>query len=937
MRWRLVAVMPLLLATCASCATGGERSVTRAPQGLTLYVSTRGNDAWSGRLAEPDASKSDGPLATFEGARDRIRTIKKTGPLPEGGVTVLVRGGIYCLAQILQLGDEDTGSAASPITYRAYADERPVLVGGRAIQGFVPHKGSILKADLASQGLKGTYFRQLLFDGRRQHLARYPNFDPENPYGGGWAYVDGEPIPMYKDIPGESRRQFVYKAQDARRWSKPEEGEVFVFPRYNWWNNILRIASIDREKRLVTLAGDASYPIRPGDRHYVRNLLEELDAPGEWYLDRQAWVLYFWPPAPLEGKAAIAPTLRTILKIGPGVANVTFRGFTIECCEGTAVVLENTADCLIAANTIRNAGDYGGSGVSVSGGKRNGVVGNDIYEIGCDGVALSGGDRITLTPAENYADNNYIHHTGVFYKQGVGISMNGVGNRASHNLIHDGPRMGIMFSGNNLVIECNHIRHVNLETADTGAVYTGGRDWISSRGTKIRYNYFHDILGYGMENGKWTSPHYAWGVYLDDNTGGVDVVGNIVVRCIRGLVHLHNARDTLVENNILVDGTLQQIEANGWTESHSYWTSHLPTMIKGYDSVAGQPAWRDMRGMDLHPTKAVRPDDTIMSGNVIRRNIIYYHDPKAKVFKFSRMSPAYNSCDENLIYHFGLPLLTGTTQVKEGDGPNLAPNPGLEEGAPGAMPKGWQWQHRPANAQAGATRDARGAGEQSLVIEGAEGKDSKGNPQWPTVVSAEIPAKPGQTFRLVAKMKAERAGMRAVLMAQSYVANVFFWSKETAAVVGADWQTVELGFTLPAPGEAGHNPQMKSLRVRLEVRQPAGKVWFDEVSLREATRLDEWESWKALGMDRRSLVADPLFVAPDRDDYRLKPGSPAFSLGFQPIPVEKIGPYADPLRASWPIVEAPGAREKPLSGGRLGWRPGSGQGRDEPAPARRGV
>jgi len=87
---------------------------------------------------------------------------------------------------------------------------------------------------------------------------------------------------------------------------------------------------------------------------------------------------------------------------------------------------------------------------------------------------------------------------GEMYKQGVGISLTGVGNKATHNLIHDGPRMGIMFSGNNLLLEYNEIRHVNLETEDTGAVYTGGRDWISSRGSVIRYNYFHDILGYGQ-------------------------------------------------------------------------------------------------------------------------------------------------------------------------------------------------------------------------------------------------------------------------------------------------------------------------------------------------------------------------------------------------------------------------------------------------------
>lgn len=66
---------------------------------------------------------------------------------------------------------------------------------------------------------------------------------------------------------------------------------------------------------------------------------------------------------------------------------------------------------------------------------------------------------------------------------------------------------------------------------------------------------------------------------------------------------------------------------------------------------------------------------------------------------------------------------------------------------------------------------------------------------------------------------------------------------------------------------------------------------------------DQWQGWQARGMDRHSLVADPLFVAPDRDDYQLQAGSPALQLGFQPIPIEKIGPYASPLRASWPIVE----------------------------------
>ncbi len=731
------------------CTALAQTPQAERPAGATFFVAVGGNDAWSGTLAEPNATQTDGPFATLDRARDAIRKMKKAAPLPDGGVTVRLRGGCHLLRQTFKLGAADGGTPAAPIVYRAYENEKPLLMGCQPVSGFVPYQGKILKADLAAQGLRGVYFRQLYFAGKRQHLARYPNYDPNNPYGGGWAYADGKSLPMYVDIPGEDRRTLHYKAHDARPWARPEEGQVFVFPRYNWWNNVVRIASIDRQQRIVRLAADASYPIRPGDRYYVQNLFEELDSPGEWYLDKNTWTLYFWPPpgAGEKGLTAYAPTMRTIIQIGPGTARVAIRGLTIEGCEGTAVTLTNTADCLIAGNTIRNVGDYGGAGVSVSGGKRNGVAGNDICETGSHGISLSGGDRITLTPAENYADNNYIHHVGVFYKQGVGIDMTGCGNRASHNLIHDGPRMGIQFAGNNLLLEYNHIRHMNLETEDTGAVYTGGRDWIGSRGSVIRYNYFHDMLGYGRENGKWVSPHFAWGVYLDDNAGGVDVIGNIVVRASRAGIHLHNGRDNVIQNNVFVENALVQVEYSGWTEAHKYWTTHLPTMIKGYESVAHQPAWQNMRNMRLHPTQAVLPDKTIMSGNVLQRNIFYYRNPAAKLFRFSHVNFHYNTSDYNLVYHFGQPLVTGFSRIK---------------------------------AKA------------------------------------------------------------------------------------------------PAPNR------------------------------------DEWESWRATGQDQHSLRSDPLFVDPEKDDYRLRPDSPAFKLGFKTIPVEKIGPYRDPLRATWPIVEAEGAREKPL-------------------------
>ena len=150
----------------------------------------------------------------------------------------------------------------------------------------------------------------------------------------------------------------------------------------------------------------------------------------------------------------------------------------------------------------------------------------------------------------------------------MGIWLEGVGNRATHNLIHNCPRIGIQFAGNNLAMEYNHVHHVGAETEDIGIIYTGGRDWISSRGSRISYNYFHDILGYGRNNGRWISPYFARGIYLDDNAGGVDVIGNIVAHAVDGVLMLHNSRDSRFENNIFIDGTLHQVNALGWTGTH---------------------------------------------------------------------------------------------------------------------------------------------------------------------------------------------------------------------------------------------------------------------------------------------------------------------------------------------------------------------------------
>ena len=699
-----------------------------------LYVSNDGNDQSSGTLIQP--------LKTLEGARDYLR--KRRGQNLEAS-TIYVREGIYSLARTLEIEKMD-----SSVTFCAYKKEKPILTGCLPITNFVPYRGQILQADTLAQGLKGKYFRNLFFHSRRQVLARYPNFDPANPCHGGWAYVDK------KQNAAENRKQIVnFKPSDARTWAHPEEGEVWIFPHHNYWNRISRIESIDIEQHTILLAKqgwDDWEEIQPGDRYFVQNLLEELDAPGEWYLDQKTGILYFWPPEPLKNEPVYAPILDTLVKISPGTKDVTFTGFIFEGADATGIVMKDAEHCLIAASTIRNMGssssssEKGGSGIEVEGGKNNGIRGCDIYEIGSNGIRLQGGDCISLTPAGQFAENNYIHHVGVYYKQGLGIDIRGCGNRASHNLIHDGPRMGIMFHGNLHVIEYNHIRHTNLETEDSCGIYTRGIDWTGPRGSVIRYNYVHDMLGYGRDDdGVWQFPYYCNGIYLDDCASGVDIIGNIVVRCSASCLMLHSAHANIIKNNIFVSGREQQIFYQGHLQKEGFWTESLPGLLAGYNAVKHQPAWKKMRFMDTPPDKIPLPDGKLMQNNVFTQNIVYYNG--GILYRMESVSPQHNSFDKNLIWNYG--------------------------------------------------------SERNLAIE-------------------------------------------------SYSDNVY--------------------------------------------ERPPNDTY--------------WEAWLAKGLDKSSLTnEDPHFVNPEKDDYHLKSDSPAFRLGFAQIPIEKIGPYEDLSRATWPIKEAEGIRE----------------------------
>jgi len=537
-----------------------------------LHVATNGNDGWSGELAAPNEDGTDGPFASLARARDEIRRYKAAAGLPEGGVDVTVQRGLYLLGGALELGTGDSGAADAPVVYRASAGHEVRLAGGRPVRGFAPvsdpavlarldasARGQVQQADLRGQGVVD-YGQaiggglELFFRDQPMPLARWPN--------AGFlkiAEVLGQTPVDVRGTKGCAEGRFAVESDRLRRWAAESDLWVHGYWFWDWSDQRQRVKSLDIEKGIFELEPPAhSYGYRRGQWFYAYNVLSEIDQPGEWQLDRQTGLLYFWPPAPIEEGQAVVSVLPALLSLKE-VSHAAFEGFVFEAARETAITIAGGVSNRLVGCTIRNVG---GAAINVSGGVGHGIRACDISQCGAGGLSLSGGDRRTLAHAGHFADNNHIRHYGRWRPMySAGIGLHGVGNRATHNLIHHAPHQAISFGGNDHLMELNEIHDVCFESNDAGAIYAG-RDW-TMRGTGIRHNYLHDITGF---EGKG-----CVGVYLDDMFCGTEIVGNIFYR-VTSAAFIGGGRDCRVENNVFVDCSPAlhvDARAMGWAKYHA--------------------------------------------------------------------------------------------------------------------------------------------------------------------------------------------------------------------------------------------------------------------------------------------------------------------------------------------------------------------------------
>ncbi len=594
-----------------------------------LYVSPSGNDAGDGSERQP--------FATLQQAVDAASGLT-------GRVTIYLRDGFYSHEKTVIIHGNTAQRGGPQLTISSYPGEHVHLTGGRNIEGFTKidesspvwkklppqARGKVMFVDLKKQGI--TDYGQitprgfgrpvtpsgleLYFDGSPMEMARWPNED--------WAIIADVP----ESLDGKG---FTYSGDRPARWTDAPDAWMHGYWKWDWSDSYVKIARIDLErKEIITEPPHSNYPFAKGKRYYAFNLIEELDAPGEWYLDRETGVLYFWPPSDPANAEIFVTLLRDPLIRLENTQQVTIKNLTLEYSCGAGVEIAGGADNLVENCTLRNMGTvavsigrlepelsgkiYKNTLYNGNAGQNNGVSGCGIYNLGEGGIILGGGDRKTLAPGGNFVENNLIHDCSRWVRTyRAGVYMYGVGNIVRHNEIYDLPHTAVFFWGNEHILEYNLIHHVCMETGDAGAFYLG-RDW-TQRGSVIRYNYFHHL--HGVEgHGGFTD---VMAIYLDDWASGTTIYGNLFYKAGRSIM-VGGGRDNVIENNLIIEGQpALHIDARGIGWAKYYFDGSNNTLFERLAAVnPDKPPYSEkypqlMNIIDNHPEMPV--------GNCFEKNV----------------------------------------------------------------------------------------------------------------------------------------------------------------------------------------------------------------------------------------------------------------------------------------------------------------------------
>lgn len=619
-----------------------------AQEESAIYVSTVGNDRWSGHVSEPAPGGGDGPLASLEEAQRRVSELRRRRADRDAPIIVAIRGGVYHLERPLTLGPEDSGTERSPTIYQAFGDERPVLSGGVRVSGWTTTPEGRWRTTLEAVRTGEWSFAQLFVDDQRRSRPRLPRR--------GYYTISGRP----------ELAEFGFAGDDiSAEWSNLSDVELLLF--HDWSASRMRIDSVSPTQRRVRLTGRTWEPCVEGARYLVINVREALGEPGEWVVDRSSGALTYVPKAGERPDRAvvIAPRLERVLilrgdpRARNWVRHIQFRGLTFAHANWTlpaaghsfpqaelnldaAVSAVGARDILFDRCAVRQVGGY--AMAFGAGSRDNRLEGCELVDLGAGGVKIGHAGFGDWDEIEKLADdpelqvshhvirNCLIAHGGRLHPAGVGVWIGqSSDNLVEHNDIFDFYETGISVGwtfgygrsdAHHNDIGFNHIHTIGQGVmSDMGGIYTLG----VQPGTILHDNHIHHVRSFS---------YGGWGLYTDEGSSNIVLERNLVHHTKTGGFFQHFGRENRVRNNIFAFAESFQIEgtrpephvAFTFERNIVYWDNDGPLMggchsesppcainfsldYNLYWRVAGPPVfpggltfeqWRERQGQDLH-------------------------------------------------------------------------------------------------------------------------------------------------------------------------------------------------------------------------------------------------------------------------------------------------------------------------------------------------